>query len=825
MAINIEKVTVTDELGMLAVTAQVAISNAERTQAPQYEFVLATEGAHTTATNIRPDGRILDIRVSSDGSGSHLLFSGKVEHVDDITGANEDQGALDLSRLPRHKNYLKKITKVYNAEPVGLASVTGTTGVLGPYKAKAHYIIRQLCKLVGLSVGRLDFPDYNVVGEYPIEHETVIEIVTRLVAPFNLFKFKKYLVRIDDNILSVVHFDFLHGFEISNPYVCQNVLTTKRSFSEYVPEPVIGDSKVVLTGAMRPDELNNRIEPEQLDNQDVPQMVNPDDWTAGASVTSFQLKVYLEEKKIEETVKTNSNESSGRYANPAYQQDGTNDPDPTPHKTTVEVQTDMLTHILLTGYDSTLPSKLASATTILTNLQAYARFLGFATYENVIAHMKLDYPSLTDAELVQKADERYGRVVRKRGEFQAIVDQLTEASLTTTADSIPGTTISDEDKRLSYIDKSDYNLVPVYGPIDPATGEPTITSVVLAPLVEYGDVIYVQNIVTLASVPVKIKTFQHSQGENDTVPKLAKESLTLNDYVIRKYEFEKRLIHYRSSTESFTFDLGIKVPEEKVVRQMLFDDTGDLVQTTVEKYTDFRGEWALYNVDIEMDVKSSIEYSLQTFEDGRRRLVPALKQFELGKTRRDLRQEWEDGRAGYHPVTMFRPEPHLSARWTELSERIPMGHYLLVDGKHYDEASFLRNLNMILDSASFLGSGTNELTLDDAARSSARITSLLNTNESKSLFKLNFPHMDAQGLKLIWDLCEIQKDLEKNGAEWEIATHTLILDTTPNSGMTGLCRGTSGVIDYVQHEVTANYALSTVRTVKINEFRILARTQ
>lgn len=68
----------------------------------------------------------------------------------------------------------------------------------------AHQIIRDAAAVVGLSIGSLALPDYPVTAEFVVQKQTILELISILSEPFNLFASIQHVVQIRGTVLSIV---------------------------------------------------------------------------------------------------------------------------------------------------------------------------------------------------------------------------------------------------------------------------------------------------------------------------------------------------------------------------------------------------------------------------------------------------------------------------------------------------------------------------------------------------------------------------------------------------------------------------------------------
>ena len=117
-------------------------------------------------------------------------------------------------------------------------------------RPKAHQVIRDAANIVGIDVGTLEFPDYSLTVEFVVQKRTILELVSQLTEPWNLFAAIQYVTRVQGNSLSVVKVDWTDpgsgGTVLSrNQYTTQN-----RRQLLYLEEPRLTQfNRFVVRGA------------------------------------------------------------------------------------------------------------------------------------------------------------------------------------------------------------------------------------------------------------------------------------------------------------------------------------------------------------------------------------------------------------------------------------------------------------------------------------------------------------------------------------------------------------------------------------------------
>lgn len=101
--------------------------------------------------------------------------------------SGRDNGSRELETF--------RITKVWKSEPI-------------TSMPKAHQIIREVAGFMGLVVGHIDFPDYDLYNSYVAIGKSGLGIVSELAEPWNQFARIQYVTQVRDRVLSVVKVDW-----------------------------------------------------------------------------------------------------------------------------------------------------------------------------------------------------------------------------------------------------------------------------------------------------------------------------------------------------------------------------------------------------------------------------------------------------------------------------------------------------------------------------------------------------------------------------------------------------------------------------------------
>lgn len=92
---------------------------------------------------------------------------------------------------------------------------------------------------------------------------------------------------------------------------------------------------------------------------------------------------------------------------------------------------------------------------------------------------------------------------------------------------------------------------------------------------------------------------------------------------------------------------------------------------------------------------------------------------------------------------------------------------------------------------------------------------LLKGFREASPLQVSCPHMDYNGLALIYQLCVTEQKLEQANSYWDIVKITATLDTTPIVGESAVIYGASGIVDNIEHHITGDEGLTSITLRRI----------
>jgi hypothetical protein len=240
--LTISQIKVTDNIAERAKTCAVTLAPTARVGAPVGEFQFPGDTQQLSGTNIRPNGSTIKVQAGYGSIPSHTIFNGSVEFMDDLEDPDQYIYNIVLSDVPADQSHRNKTTRIF--DPVTYADPVPAE------KTSSWAILEAVCAQVGIPFGRCDLPNFAVVGTFEVLRENILQVAEKLCAPFNLFEFQHYFVRVDSvNGLSIIKVDYTEGGKVTNTHSLLNIENKTRSFARYMPENRIGSpGDILLTG-------------------------------------------------------------------------------------------------------------------------------------------------------------------------------------------------------------------------------------------------------------------------------------------------------------------------------------------------------------------------------------------------------------------------------------------------------------------------------------------------------------------------------------------------------------------------------------------------
>jgi hypothetical protein len=246
MSLSIESIEISDGLDQLAQTARLRVAPSDRVAAPSDEILNSFDSVgKLSVTDLRPTGESVEVEVSHGNVPEHVTFKGYVDFVDDTVNPSSFISSVELSALPLDRQHKTRVTMLWtNVALPGTEEDTIT----------AHQILQDICDAADMPLGRIDFPNYQVVGTFECDGKTVVEVAEELVKPFNHFEYMQYYVCVSEQDgLEVLGFDFsgndaAYGFTPQNVYDIPNILNYERRYERYMPDNQMGDLDILLLG-------------------------------------------------------------------------------------------------------------------------------------------------------------------------------------------------------------------------------------------------------------------------------------------------------------------------------------------------------------------------------------------------------------------------------------------------------------------------------------------------------------------------------------------------------------------------------------------------
>lgn len=246
MSMNIVKIKVNDNLEQISRTCDVDVRPDERSVRPSIEFQMKGDDAPTLgATDLRPNGETLQILANYEGY-SDILFEGTLDYVDDIQESDGFYGQMSFMNAPSARVYRKSHYEVFNEVAVPNQSMR----TLFP-KTNSHSVLKKLCEKTGLTFGRCDLPNYPMLGVIEFEGMDLLACAERVAASFNFFPFCQFFPRINGNVFEIIRVDYSDHGEGDSYDLTGEIIDQRHRYHAYIPNEIIGDSNVLLTGAER----------------------------------------------------------------------------------------------------------------------------------------------------------------------------------------------------------------------------------------------------------------------------------------------------------------------------------------------------------------------------------------------------------------------------------------------------------------------------------------------------------------------------------------------------------------------------------------------
>lgn len=244
----IKKFTVNDSLTLLAQTCKMEFSPKQLSESPLVEYAFSQDTNHISVSDVRPNGAMLTLSMKKDDAPFYNVLTALVEYVDDFTDPDVYSYGCDLSQMPFGHPHRRKVSFIFNS----YESLERTTHTAPPDGSLTnHGVIKKVCGLAGVQVGRLDLPVVSVVGTIDIINQSPVEVAKSMCEPFNMFEFVQYYVRCDQNGLQIICVDYTKSLD-STGYTLPTPKSVHRSWEMYMPENRLGSNDVFLIGATIP---------------------------------------------------------------------------------------------------------------------------------------------------------------------------------------------------------------------------------------------------------------------------------------------------------------------------------------------------------------------------------------------------------------------------------------------------------------------------------------------------------------------------------------------------------------------------------------------
>lgn len=237
---EIFKVAITDDIEQFARTCKVSAAPKSLVERPAAEFSFPQDSETLTLTSLRPNGATLTLNANYNSTSSHQIFHGNLEFLDDFTDADKYEYNVDLSQMPVGHPHRRKISYIFNSLDSQVADDNTLTN---------HTVLKRICQMVGVTLGRIDLPEVAVVGTLEVINQSAVDVAAMFCEAFNLFEFQHYFVRCDQNGLQIIFVDYGNGGVTGGPaYRISNAKTVSRSYEMYMPDNRIGQADRFVSG-------------------------------------------------------------------------------------------------------------------------------------------------------------------------------------------------------------------------------------------------------------------------------------------------------------------------------------------------------------------------------------------------------------------------------------------------------------------------------------------------------------------------------------------------------------------------------------------------
>lgn len=115
---------------------------------------------------------------------------------------------------------------------------------------RAHQVIREAAEIVGIRIGVLEFPDYDLYATFHALGQTVPQIIATLAEPFNQFARLQYVTQIRNGVLSVVKVNWTAPAAGGTQLTRHQHATQTRKQTLYLEQPRLNEvERIIIRGA------------------------------------------------------------------------------------------------------------------------------------------------------------------------------------------------------------------------------------------------------------------------------------------------------------------------------------------------------------------------------------------------------------------------------------------------------------------------------------------------------------------------------------------------------------------------------------------------
>ena len=161
-----------------------------------------------------------------------LLMDGQVDEVSKSTQANAIQYQM-VGRDVGARKLETRITKTWHSTP-------------RQTMPRAHEIAREIIVQHGLEVGALEFPDYELHNSFQAIGDKVVDILSQLIEPWNIFGRVRYFPVIRDQTVHVLKLDYANPPANGYPVLLMHQTEHQEQQVDYLDEPRLNEVQFIF---------------------------------------------------------------------------------------------------------------------------------------------------------------------------------------------------------------------------------------------------------------------------------------------------------------------------------------------------------------------------------------------------------------------------------------------------------------------------------------------------------------------------------------------------------------------------------------------------